>query len=260
MDYIGQTKNELHQRINLHRSQIKRNSSNSYEIKHFQLHSFNNIRIEILGTFVELKERLHRENDFILRYRSLYPYGLNTILNNMNIGSNNIYSFLNFFNKFIRINRGKRGSRVNSKNNNNIIPVIFLRTLEKRFMDSFDIVYIKNSIFSLRVKTLNKVKLICNYFKFKNIHFKDLVCDLVDFRLLKHSKPEVKKIFFTVHYQQKSFDRLNLNDIFKNFAFSFPISNCHIIPSFKYNKPFSKKVFNYRQLALNDNIVSNDSV
>lgn len=72
--------------------------------------------IEILTHVENQDERLRFENDLILKYRTLYPYGLDTKLNGYNIKIiDNIYSFCNLSNSARTINRNKRGSHVLSK-------------------------------------------------------------------------------------------------------------------------------------------------
>lgn len=81
---------ELHKRINQHRSNVnnENNECPTFEISHFRINSFSNIRIEILEHVEDKNNRLARENDFMLRFRTIYRYGLITLINKVNIKKN----------------------------------------------------------------------------------------------------------------------------------------------------------------------------
>ena len=61
-----------------------------------------------------------------------------------------------------------------------------------------------------------------------------------------------KKLYFITLFQQKSFNNFNYNNILKNLEHLFPIKNNIISVTYKYNKLFSSKIFNYRQLAFSE--------
>lgn len=256
--YIGQTANPLNLRINLHRSKVKNDNPNNttYEIKHFKKHGFTNIDIQIMEIVSEEKDRLLKEDLYILKHRSLYPYGLNTNLNFYKSDINCIYNlFYEFaFNKFERNNnpRSKRGSRINSGNINNIIPEYFIDNLEKSFITDCNVKFVKTEIFKLKIKKIKKLKDTLQDFQFTDTHAKNLITDLIKFRLDKFDKQD-SIIYFISNFQQNSFNSLNINNIFKTHKQLFPIKGISIINSFKYNKSFSKLLFNYSEVAKNYN-------
>lgn len=175
--YIGETSTPLHIRINGHRSNVKNENVKfpSYEILHFRMHSFDNILIEILAHTEEVSKRLELENHFIIYYRTLYPYGLNTVLNNYNISNiSNIYQFLNSANASTRVKRYSRGSHVNSIKINHIIPISWLTNINNIYLAICSNTIIKSKIFSLKLKTLKKIFACLNNYTFYSTHCKDL--------------------------------------------------------------------------------------
>lgn len=258
--YIGETSDELHIRMNGHRSHVynKKTPNISFEILHFRCHSFENISIEILAQVEDRNERLQIENDFMFKYRTIYPYGLNTDLNKLNINKiDNIYTFLNQVNNLILVKRGCRGSQKYSTAINCVIPDVLLGKLENEFVSTLNVKFVKTEIFKLKIKTIKKLKIACNSFKFSNKQFKDLLLDLVAYKL--HSKELGNKSvsYFTVSFLQKSYENLKLNKCFSNASCYFPIKNSQVSVAFKYINPFSSKLFNYRQTAFS---VTDDSV
>lgn len=69
----------------------------TFEIVHFRLHSFSNIRIEIFEHVEDKKNSFARAHNF--KFRDVYPYGLNTLNNNVNIKKiDNMCDLVNRFN------------------------------------------------------------------------------------------------------------------------------------------------------------------
>ena len=59
--------------------------SSQYEFEHFKLHPFKNVKIRILDIIDDCNDRVERENFFILKYKTVYPYGLNDRVNNVSV-------------------------------------------------------------------------------------------------------------------------------------------------------------------------------
>lgn len=254
--YIGETSNELHIRMNGHRSQV--NNDNvcypSYEIKHFKTHGFKNIQIEILAHVEDERVRLKTEDELIFEHRTLYPYGLNVKLSNHNIENfGNIYHFLNRFNNKRIINRNNRGSGIRSFQINLLEPHIWIKTLESDFISTFSVHKIKTAVFALKIRTINKIKKHCSNYNFSNTHFKDVFNDLLDFRSKTIKHPDGEKVYFTLLYQQKSFDEFKLGQLIKQISPFFPIKNVNISITYRYTTPLSKKFYNYREITNLDN-------
>lgn len=104
---MGQTGHELHVHINQHKSNTIKKENPTFEIIHFRLYSFVKIQIEILDHVENQSDRLARENDFLLKFKFIYPYGLNTMLNHVDIKNIvNVYNLYDKFNNMIAVNRG----------------------------------------------------------------------------------------------------------------------------------------------------------
>lgn len=79
---IGEISDELHLIIKNHKSLSNKDDHNStFEIKHFFLHRFHNVKIQILKQIIHDPFRLRSERFYILRLNSPYPYGLKTKVN-----------------------------------------------------------------------------------------------------------------------------------------------------------------------------------
>lgn len=158
-------------------------------------------------------------------------------------------------NKYRSIKRGRRGSHRNSYKNKFIVPHLFIRNLENEFISSYNVNRIKSSVFSIRVRVLKKIFAACSNFKFQNAFFKDLILDLLHFKLKHLTNTHIDNVYFVLTFQQKSFGHLQFAKVFNKFSNIFPVNNIHISISFKYNKPFSSVVYNYRQIvdSANDN-------
>jgi hypothetical protein len=153
MQYIGQTKNPLHCRINLHRSNIKnykQHLNNNHdniifnaEFEHFQKHSFENVEIEILAINPKTEERLCYENQYILQHNTIYPYGLNQIVNNkiqFNENINNkqtVYSILNF-NNITKTTRTRKGYNKNKNKVTNTTYKIDILNLQQEYNKNYN--------------------------------------------------------------------------------------------------------------------------
>lgn len=105
---IGHSDNSIHCniRINQHHSNIndQNNEYHTVEIWHFRIHSFSNIRTEILEHLEDKNNTLAKENDFMVQFSSIYPY-FNYYFKSKNIFS--AYDLFYNFNDLIAIYKGK---------------------------------------------------------------------------------------------------------------------------------------------------------
>lgn len=126
-------------------------------------------------------DKLNKENNFMFKFRTVYPYGLNTLINNVNLmKAYNKYELFYNFNDKIDIKRRKREFRKFAQNINFIIPKIWLKHIEAKFCSSYNIINVRNEICKLKISTLKKIKnVLFLYFKVK-----DLFSDLINFKLL----------------------------------------------------------------------------
>ena len=191
--YIGQTSTTLNLRINNHRSMCNRNKTsnndiqNKYEFEHFKLHSFNQVKISILNVTNDTNYRLELENLYIIRYKTAYPYGLNDRVNNISVTSikdstciyKEIFSDVMFNNNLVR-------NRIRSNNKRNIYIdfIEFVEDLNEAITSKSNIIgYIKGKILGLK---RSKAYVLIDYvkdFEFQYYLIKDLVYDLLKFKL-----------------------------------------------------------------------------
>lgn len=94
----------------------------------------------------------------MLQFKSIYPYGLNTQINNINLKkiSNACNLFYNF-NDSINMNKGKSGSHKFTKINC-IMPIIWIKDVEIKFSSTYNVKSFKTGVFKLRINVLQKIK------------------------------------------------------------------------------------------------------
>lgn len=255
--YVGQTSQPLHKRINGHRSDINIcKNKKDIEIQHFRSHDFKNISINILHFETDKSKRLQLETFYMIQYRTIYPYGLNSNFGEERFNKSDkkqcIYSL---FGPTVSHSQTKRHYRGNGSKR---LPRII--DFEQEFLK------INNTF----VNTLNCAPVLCFLFKMNlaklkaswkfvcslNLHsqFWDIYKDMLLFRL--GYIPFVDKndnVYFTVDFHSKVLDNINLGKLLNNFN--------HLLPqkpypkfsiAFRYSPPFSKQMFNYKQ-TLQDN-------
>lgn len=146
------------------------------------------------------------------------------------------------FNVLNAVNRSKIDSHQYSRTINTIVPKIWLTDLEDKF---------QSRIFLINTKTLKRIKLFFVKCGFKILKFKDLVYDLIIYKLLKNENVNKNIIYFKIIFQQKSFDNYKINKIFNDNYDLFPIV---LFISVAYNciKSLTNKILNYRQTVFTD--------
>lgn len=253
LSYIGQTSGPLHLRINNHRNDIKKYSKNptSYnaEFDHFSTHPFSKVIISILDIVVSQEDRLIKENNYMLIYKTIIPFGLNDTFNHTQINHSNCNTSKLFHTSQHKTSRGKRGGR--KKRSHDILnfqDIIF--NLEANFLLNFSWKAIKIFIFSLNKRNLFNFFNSLNTITFKNTHFKILVFDLLKHRTSKMIAPiKEDKRFFTFDFLHPSYDHFNFHDTISQLSNSFPIKDIKISKAFKYITPFGRTIFNYNDFC-----------
>jgi len=258
--YIGQTKNCFNIRINGHRSDIKKfqdNFKNDIELKHFQNHNFDNAKLVILDIITSCKDRLIAENMYIGKFGALYPYGLNSTLNNKSFKSySNVYAVLN---TFVYPKSKYRGTR--SKNKYKIKRDInnYINRVNFKEVNFINILQLKKQLFSCKLKELKWfLKYSFNDFKFHNSQIKDILLDIIKYRLKISSTTDVlkdKKLdkeYFVLKFENKLFDLVNINNVIEKCKMLFPIKNmCNIQTTFSYGKTLKSIICNYNSHSMN---------
>ena len=264
--YIGQTSTPLNLRINNHRSMCNRNKTsnndiqNKYEFEHFKLHSFNQVKISILNVTNDTNYRLELENLYIIRYKTAYPYGLNDRVNNVSVTSikdstciyKEIFSDVMFNNNLVRNRR-----RSNNKRNIYIDFIEFVEDLNEAITSKSNIIgYIKGKILGLK---RSKAYVLIDYvkdFEFQYYLIKDLVYDLLKFKLdnvnwINQNNSNTVNTYLVIDFEHKYIDTLNIPQLIHNqeLISCFPIKETYPKISFKYSQTLGSMVFNYAKFS-----------
>ena len=265
--YIGQTSTPLNLRINNHRSMCTKNKSsnndiqNKYEFEHFKLHSFDHVKINILDVTNDNNYRLELENLYIIRYKTAYPYGLNDRVNNVSVTSikdstciyKEIFSDVMFNNNSIVRNR----RRSNNKRNIYIDFINFVEDLNEAIASKNNIVgYIKGKILGLKRSKANVLIDYVKDFEFGYYLIKDLVYDLLKFKLdnvnwVNHNNRNTIDTYLVIDFEHKYLDTLNIPQLVhsQELISCFPVDETYPKISFKYSQTVGSMVFNYAKFS-----------
>ena len=263
--YIGQSGTPLNLRINNHRSMCNRDKTKhddvqkQYEYDHFRLHPFKFAKIKILDIIDNSSNRLERENYYIIKHKTVYPYGLNDRVNNISITGikettciyKDVFSNIDFVNN--------RHVRTRSKKKINIFIDFnkFLIDINDAIKSNTNIVgYIKGKILGLK---RSKAKVLVNYvvkFEFHYYLIKDLIFDLLKFKLKKQDIVNVNphdnfKSYLVIDFKHKYMDTLNMSQILNNqeLLSCFPVKETYPKISYRYTQTLGSMSFNYVKFA-----------
>lgn len=276
--YIGQTKNHLNIRINLHRSQIKNASQHnsglpSYEIAHFADHGIENLTVKIIDIIRDENTRKWWENLHIQQFQTLYPYGLNTLYYDKPV---NVSSYTNS-NKHIHeecahhyvaphVKRHLRGRK--HKKSSFDITMVKLSDLVNKLM-TLNVIkkgWIKNFVYGIRKNLIVKLYFHCkntvNRVTVFSTTIYDMIIDYMKIRAIYHNinltesntAKTTTKEYCIVRYINKALDSIPYASIFRNIKHLFPLNFIHISVSFKYNLTVGRAIFNYNNISKNLNL------
>ena len=255
-------------RLNNHRKLCNNNvfddkndsyNSNKYEYEHFKIHAFNKAIIDILCIEPDHDRRLELENQYIIDFKTAYPYGLNDRINNISVSSvkDDLCIYQSFFNN--NSMSIPKTNRVRSKNRTvrYVDMEKFLNLIyDNCFKKSNFIKYVKGKIFGLsRKKAKVLIKFLKN-FKFDQSHIKDLVVDLIKFKTGKlniDENPTFFDSYLVIEFSHKFIDSLNIPQILHNeeLTKTFPSTETYPKVSFKYSPTLGSVSFNYAKFSKN---------
>ena len=273
--YIGQTGTPLNLRVNNHRSLCnkrkydKTDIQSKYEYEHYQIHSFKDIKIDILHIIKDQKERLEIENMCIIKYKTAYPYGLNDRINKISVTAIKdkvcIYKDL-FDNSKSLVNKP---IRIRSRNRKNTFIDFdkFITELDDVALNNKNVIgYVKGKILGLKRSKAKVFTKYINKFKFKYNLIQDLIIDLLKYKLKckewiwnddSNSKFDS---YLVIDFEHKYIDSLNIPQLLHNHELtsSFPIKNTYPKVSYKYSQTLGSIVFNYVNFTKEINIENVD--
>jgi hypothetical protein len=274
---VGQTSNPLNKRINLHRSTSSREvitGKTTMELEHFHKHDFANTTIDIIDIVPDIKLRLWWENKHISQFKTVYPFGLNSVMYNMTYGPSYIMDVKNpavYGQCYLRPKN--TGPKLRGKGNNpfkiETFKLKFATFVNEGVQDKpINLKWIRNMVFNIKKRFLHQIWCMClDLFKKPNYcnnrTFMQIV-DLIKFRFmvlnLKIDSSQQKIIeYCTFTFTNKIFNSIGLGRILGNSGNLFPINNIKLKASFKYNLPLGRTLFNYNVISRNltqDDVVS----
>ena len=264
IQYVGETKNALHLRMNQHKSNIKNYKGQcKILISHFRDHHCKDYSIQIIHAFVngnniddEMKNRRHTESSYIKLLRTKYPYGLNEKL----IFNSTCESVLSELNQNINKRFHLRGTR---KNNNTRIKQLHTTQILNILCNlQQDNTYRKNIFCTIiRSKNYSLIRIfkeVINYNISEEIT--DMIKDICKYKL--NLKPNVKEHIHTnniiIPFHNPAMNYINLFRTFNTTAVKneFPatldknLAKPRIL--YKYDKPISLRLFNFKNVAMED--------
>lgn len=237
----------------------KKQNHKNIEFEHFNIHSFKNAKIEILDVESDHNKRLQLENMYIIKYQTAYPYGLNDRVNNCSIYSIQVNHCI-FQNFFMNDLSSVRTDRVRSliKNRKTFINFeMLLEEINNQCMNKNNMVkYIKCKILGLRITQAKFLSKFIYNFKFKHIHIRDLIVDLLKYKLRTNKlDTDLNKFdsYLIIDFSHKYMDLLNIPQLLHNPSVkeAFPVKTTYPKISFKYSRTLGSIVYNYTKFSKN---------
>ena len=163
--------------------------------------------------------------------------------------------YKNFFDK----NNEQKTNRIRSKNKNNgsnrVLDFnVFLDEINDLSLKQKDIVkYIKGKVLGLKRSKCKAMIKYINDFKFKYILVKDLILDLLKFKLNdNHLCPGNKfESYLIIDFSHKYIDLLNVTHLLQdpNLIQKFPVKDTYPKVSYRYSPTIGSNIFNYAMFS-----------
>ena len=206
----------------------------------------------------DLNRRLELENECIIKYKTAYPFGLNDRVNNISISSVKddlcIYKDI-FTSNFVATPRANR-IRSKQRSGKYIDFDRFMGEIEANSLNEKDLIkYIKGKLFELnKNKARFLVKIFHNY-KFKYSLIKDLIIDLLKFKIGSNEIDNNYKFdsYLVLNFSHKFVDLLNIPQLLydQQLINAFPVKDTYPKVSFKYSRTLGSLTYNYSQISKN---------
>ena len=276
IQYVGETVKPLHQRVNIHRTSKE---GCEHEIRHRDsvcdgFHFSIQILEKLPGSGYlsdgsmdpeMTKIRRAKEDEWMKKIRTIYPYGLNEKASEKVTDSNTVEPAIGkLFPPLPR--EGVRGTRSRDNRNSKISAYSTEDFFEK--LDNLlttDLVNSFNEIRKILNNTKKKVlKEIAFYilertrftFHEKRFQWYHFILDIIDTKFLKptiEKKRKIPKNVFTIHFVNKGLDDIHISRILRSAEvislLPDPLKSIDEIPTctFKLDPPIRSKIFNYRE-------------
>ena len=293
VQYVGQTAQQLRKRISKHRNDIARGrGSCPFLIKHFNKGNCKgaNFHVQVVEKFIGtgrtngavdaslVSSRRDRETEWMLKLRTVFPYGLNHDTGSNFEHGDNVVGIT-----FPKLSTTIKQTHFHGRNNrgipNNFNIDTFCNDLRLKLATDIHNVsnYLRISISGLKKCHLKRLHnhittsyLLPSHDHDPYEHFYHLAIDMIDTKLYKpppeRNKRKPPRYKLTIPFTNKAFDYINLPSILRSDACSDVFPNFLVeddIPMvvFKLQPPIRSSIFNYSKFvssldlkAANDNI------
>ena len=292
IQYVGETAIPFHKRVNGHRTakqgcehEIRhcKESCNGYHLKYQILEKLPGNGYNSSGELDPemTKLRKSREDDWMKRLRTIYPYGLNEKASDKETDSSTVQSAIGKM--FPPLPRSSRSIRSRENRNNHISNLSCIEFFEK--LDDLIQHDILNSFNEIRkILNLTKKKVMkeiafhimerdSDMFTFYENRFQiyHYILDMIDTKLFKPPTPVQKKKapknVVSIRFVNKGLDDIHLPKIFRSSAVTSLLpealrSSDEDIPicTMKLDPPIRSKILNYKETVSSLNIFVDDDV
>lgn len=283
IQYVGQTIQALHVRLNAHRSCVNGNT-NTYLYKHYNStngHKFENATIQIIDCHTVDSNSLDSlENYWIATLCTAYPLGLNDRLEGTgNVSKNKVNCSDCYFTKpILRRKRGHGKKKKEKRVNGNVVVTnqnqVLNNTIINDLIQTLEYLFSNNlRQFYLKLRSLNKLLLKAIILKVttKQLHFSPILQSFFHnmYERDKPSSEHKEREYIVLPFNCKFIDSLKPDSILRDSAITTLLPNTfkERLPLrifYKYNVTIGRKLLNYntflKHLTNNDilDILSKD--
>ena len=259
LQYVGQTTQALHCRLNGHRNSISKGTKNTFLINHFREvgHTCNDISVQIIDVINDSKDKndvvrkLNKSEDFYIRtLNTLHPLGLNDRVSGGGCVSKGTVDYGSYFNSPIprrKRSHGVRNRKKVNKTNNIDDSIAYL----KNCFNGSNLAKFYQSLRSLSYSTLHIInkKLnheSSNFAYLVSAYYYNTICN-------SESKQSSNvKTNITFEFKNKIMDKVDISSILHDRSINRlvpeQVQDCYPPKTyFTLNSPVSLKICNYNK-------------
>ncbi len=268
VQYVGETKRELHCRYMEHVRTVNKNQLNTYLVKHFnqQDHSSGDLSVQIIEVIMEDVSKSYRENRELFWIKTLvtaFPFGLNDKINDYGNISNDLNPLISRNHPYFAM---KMPHLTHKRNHKAATKKRYNKKINWPRVNSFCYCLINCKITSKKIYRSSCLIPKKEWFIiFKTITESDLISydtlltmkaiTAAKFRVNFQSKsfPNQPQIKVIIPFTDKILDHINLNSLFKkivnkrelNYINKYPLITQVI---YKFQIPVGPQIFNYNKV------------
>lgn len=262
VQYVGQTRQPLHCRLNGHRQSVKKNHLNTYLSNHFKghNHSWDDVSIQIID-YVDVENKsdseialeLNKKEDFHIRtLNTLHPLGLNDRVMGGGCASQDTATSFAFFSS--PINRRKRCRGVRRSGRKRCCPPNDCEDILKKLEELMSSNNLREFYRCLKSINNNTLKALYNKLLDKSNDLSFVFTTYVNRKLFANRKDDSvgEKSHVVIPFKSHQIDQLNLRSVLydKSVCTLVPDKVKHLYPPKVYhslNNPICLKFCNYNK-------------